>query len=82
MIVIDLGYLSYVLPNKDAIAIAEILEKAEVYEKKWIPSDEREKGSEDHTYHIYPNTRQLNMSLIGNSLYQVAKMAGKPIVNQ
>jgi predicted DNA-binding ArsR family transcriptional regulator len=79
MIVIDLGYLSYVLPNKDAIAIAEILEKAEVYEKKWIPSEEREKGMEDHTHHVYPNTRQLNMTLISNNLYNVAKLAGKPI---
>lgn len=77
MIVISLGYKSYVLSNKDAVTIAEILERAEMYETVWIPSAERN-GGPDHTYHVYESTDQIDMKLISADLYRMAKLAGKP----
>ena len=78
MVVVELGYQSYVLSNKDAIALVDILEKAEVYESKWVPREQRTEDGEDHTHHVYENTRQLGMKVISTSLYQMAKLAGKP----
>jgi predicted DNA-binding ArsR family transcriptional regulator len=78
MIVVSLGYLNYVLSNKDAVALAEILEKAELYEAIWIPSGERNVGGPDHTYHVYENDKQVDMKLISADLYRMAKLAGKP----
>lgn len=77
MVVISLGYKSYVMSNKDAVALAEILENAEIYETIWIPSGERN-GGPDHTYHIYENIEIIDMKLIGADLYRMAKLAGKP----
>ena len=79
MVVVELGYQSYVLPNKDAIALVDILEKAEVYEQKWIPKEQRADGGEDYTYHVYDNERHVTMKVISESLYRMAKLAGKPI---
>lgn len=78
MIVVTLGYRSYVLSNKDAVALAEILEKAEMYEQKWIPQDARAEGGPDHTYHVYENDQQIDMKLISADLYRMAKLAGRP----
>lgn len=77
MIVVELGYQSYVLPNKDAVALVDILEKAEVYESKWIPKEQRIDDA-DLTHHVYDNTRQIGMKVISDSLYRMAKLAGKP----
>ena len=78
MVVVELGYQSYVLPNKDAIALVDILEKAEVYEHKWIPKEKRAEGGDDYTHHVYDNERHLAMKVISESLYRMAKLAGKP----
>jgi predicted DNA-binding ArsR family transcriptional regulator len=77
MIVVDLGYKSYVMSNKDAVALAEILEKAELYEAIWIRSEDRN-GGPDHTYHIYESDQHIGMKLISADLYRMAKLAGKP----
>jgi predicted DNA-binding ArsR family transcriptional regulator len=77
MIVVSLGYSNYVLSNKDAVALAEILEKAELFEAIWIRSEDRN-GGPDHTYHIYENDKQVDMKLISADLYRMAKLAGKP----
>ena len=78
MSVISLGYSNYILSSKDALALAEILEKAELYEAIWIPSGERNVGGPDHTYHVYENDKQVDMKLISADLYRMAKLAGKP----
>ena len=41
MIVIDLGYKSIVLPRTEGMKLLEILEKAEIYERKYWTSDKR-----------------------------------------
>ena len=77
MIVVSLGYKSYVMSNKDAVALAEIIEKAEMYEAVWVPAGERIGGT-DQTYHVYENDQQIDMKLISTDLYRMAKLAGKP----
>jgi len=79
MIVVELGYQSYVMSNKDAIALVDILTKAEVYEQKWIPKEERSSGDAEYTYHVYETERHHGMKVISDSLYRMAKLAGKPI---
>lgn len=80
MIVVTLGYKSYVMSNKDAVALAEILEKAEMYEQKWVSQENRTEGGSDHTYHVFENETSVDMKLISNDLYLMAKLAGKPVV--
>ena len=80
MITIDLGYHKYVLPKEEAMKLVEILEKAEMYEAKyWNTDKRREKGIDaDYTYHVYPNDKSFNMSIITDDHYRLAKLAGKP----
>ena len=80
MIVIEMGYKSYVLSNKDAVAFAEILEKAELYEAKWIRHEDRGNDGLDYTYHVYENDQQISMKVVSNDFYRMAKLAGKPVV--
>lgn len=70
--IISMGYTQYVVDLKDAVAIAEALSKAEVYEEKYVKDA-------DNTHHIYPNTKSLgSISLMSDDLYRMAKLAGKP----
>jgi len=78
MVVVELGYQSYVMPNKDAIALVDILTKAEVYEQKWISKEDRVPGDAEYTYHVYESERHHAMKVISDSLYRMAKLAGKP----
>lgn len=78
MIVIDLGYKSYVLDKQKALQVAEILENAEVYERKYWTEEQRKSMGVDYTHHVYPNEEGFVMKLVSDSLYQMAKLAGKP----
>lgn len=80
MVVIDLGWQKVIMPRESALKMVEILEKSEVYEDKYWSRDEREKKgiTEEYTYHVYPNDKHYNMKIIGDELYQMAKLAGKP----
>lgn len=79
MIVVDMGWQKVVLPNADAIKLVEILEKAEVYEEKWISREDRAEDGADHSYHVWPNDKPYSMKLLPTQLYQMAKLAGKPM---
>jgi hypothetical protein len=75
MVVFELGYVSYVLPPKDALAMAEMLQRAEKYEKKY----RREAGGDTtYTYHVWPNPDEITMKVISDDHYRLAKLAGKP----
>ena len=78
MVVVELGYQSYVMPTKDAIVLVDILTNAEVYEQKYISKEDRPMGGSEYTYHVYESERQHNMKVISDSLYRMAKLAGKP----
>ncbi len=80
MIVIDFGYRSIVLPRVEGMKLLEILEKSEVYERKyWSSEKRRELGMDtDYTYHVYPNDSEYALKIITDQHYQMAKLAGKP----
>lgn len=67
------GYTDYVLDLKDAVAVAEIISKAEVYESKYVSG-----GA--NTHHIYSNhEKELgNLRVISHDFYNMCKLAGKP----
>jgi hypothetical protein len=72
--ILTLEYTNYVLDLKDAVAVAELLGKAERYEEKYRPSPE------PNTHHIYSNDTHFigNLKLLSTDLYNMAKLAGKP----
>jgi hypothetical protein len=74
MMIVELGYTKYIVSNKDAVTIADILEKAELYEQKW-----RKEEDGGTTYHVYDNDKQFTLTSLTNSLYNMAKLAGKPV---
>jgi hypothetical protein len=80
MVVVDIGYKKYIMPKEKAMQLVEVLESAEVYEEKWWSEDKRkEMGvTETYTYHVYPNEANFSMQIIGDSKYQMARLAGKP----
>lgn len=75
-IVVAIGYRNYVMDTRDAIAVAEALSKAEMYDTKYKSREEGgtqvfiwEQGTEDSA---------ITMNIISDSLYRMAKLAGKP----
>lgn len=78
MIVVELGWSKFILNREDGIKLVELLEKAELYEEKWINKEDRAEDGADHTYHVYPNDKTFTMRLLPTQMYQMAKLAGKP----
>jgi hypothetical protein len=68
----EMGYKSYVLDIKDALTLAEIVSKAEMYEEKYHG------GGQDNTHHVYNNDERFTIRVIPDSLYNMARLAGKP----
>lgn len=80
MVVIDLGYTSFVMGKEQALGLIDILEKAEIYESKYLSKEERERlgTTGEYTHHVYPNEKLFNMKVISDDLYRMAKLAGRP----
>jgi hypothetical protein len=80
MVIVDIGYKKYIMPKEKAMQLVEVLESAEVYEEKWWSEDKRKElgMTETYTYHVYPNEANFSMQIIGDSKYQMARLAGKP----
>lgn len=82
MISVSIGYNNYIMPKEAALTLLGILEKAEVFEEKYITQEERSSmglpDNQSHTYHVYPNENMFNMKLVSDDLYRMAKLAGKP----
>lgn len=76
MVVFEFSYVSYVLPPKDALAMAEILQRAEKYEKKYRKDEVT--GTSGYTHHVYENSDEMLMRLVSDDHYRMAKLAGKP----
>lgn len=77
-VVINLGYRSIVVDADKAIAIADMLQHAEMYQSKYHSA---ENGNPSYqTYHIYPAEPDngFTMQLISNESYNLYKLAGKP----
>ena len=80
MVVVDIGYKKYIMPKEKAMQLVEVLESAEIYEEKYWSEDRRKElgMTEPYTYHVYPNEANFSMQIIGDSKYQMARLAGKP----
>jgi len=70
--ILNMNYTDYVLELEDAIRILEIMDKAEVYEHRYIHST--------HTNHYIfeQEAKSITVQLLPHALYTMAKMAGKP----
>ena len=74
--IIQLGYNQYVVDAQDALKVYEIINKAERYRSQYRS---REDGGTVH--YVWPQDDQddiKDIRIISDSLYQIAKMAGKP----
>lgn len=73
---VNIGYKKYVMEVEDAMQFTALLANSEEYEE--VSRREAEGGI---TYHVYDIGAGVgfSMNLISDSLYQMAKLAGKPV---
>lgn len=77
-VIVNMGYRSIVVDAEKAIAIADMLQDAEIYQSKYHSA---ENGNPSfNTHHIFPidPDTTFSMQLITNESYQMYKLAGKP----
>ena len=73
MVIVKLSWdLSVVVSKEDALALIDILERTEKYEDKYVSGG-------DNTKHVYPMDKTFGMEVMPTELYQMAKLAGKPV---
>ena len=73
---VTIGYKRYVMKIEDAVQFTELLSNAELYEE--VHHKEADGGPTHHVYDVGV-AEGFSMHLISGSLYQMAKLAGKPI---
>lgn len=76
MIALDFGWnKKFILKSADALKIIAILEEAEMYEDVW-----RKPEDGGTTYHVWGSAPEdlPSLKIVGDSTYQMAKLAGKP----
>jgi hypothetical protein len=71
-VVLNIPYGEFVVDSKDAMALCEILGKAEKYHSRW--------KNDITTHHVYPveASNSFGFRLITNEQYNMYKLAGKP----
>ena len=74
--IIQMGYSKYVVAAEDALKIMEIITSAERFNAQW---HKQEEGGT--TYHVWDNdtTELQTVELLPDSLYRMAKLAGKHV---
>jgi hypothetical protein len=77
-VVVNLGYRSIVVDARQAIALAEVINGAEVYESKYHSA--KDDNPSFSTHHVYPMTQEyaISMQLMTDEAYRMYKLAGKP----
>jgi len=75
-VVVAIGYKNYVLDTADAIKVAEALSKAELYDTKYRSKDKG--GTSVHVWEQDENDSTIAMTILSDSLYRMAKLAGRP----
>ena len=77
-VIVNMGYRSIVVDADKALALAELIQDAEMYQSKYH-SAENGKPSYN-THHIYPLDADngFTMQMISNESYNMYKLAGKP----
>jgi hypothetical protein len=82
MVILELDYKKYVLSAKDAVTVMDILNSAEVYTEKYISEANSPTGKSHTMHYVYDQgeeaTRRISLWAIPDSLYKMAKLAGKP----
>ena len=73
---VTIGYKKYVLDVDDAVKFTELLSNAEMYEE--VSHKASEGGGTTHHVYDVGIAEGFSMHLISESLYQMAKLAGKP----
>jgi len=75
-VVVILGWKKYVVDSADAIKIAEVLGKAELYDTKYTKDEE---SNPTVLHYVYPQDEEkFVMEVLPDNLYRMAKLAGKP----
>lgn len=77
-VIVNLGYRSIVVDIEKAIALAELMQDAEMYQSKYHSAAD---GNPSYnTYHVYPAEPDsgFTMQMITNESYNLYKLAGKP----
>ena len=78
-VIVNMGYKSYVLDAKDAVALCEIIGGAERYESKYHSKTDTHESH--NTHHIYPvslDDSSFSMQMLTDEAYKLYKLAGKP----
>ena len=76
MAIIKLGFMSLVMPTQKAVALAEIISEAEMYEYHYVKDGS---GETVKTQHIYPKEDvSVDLEMISDTHYKMCKLAGKP----
>jgi Tfp pilus assembly protein PilE len=72
--VITFGYKSYVVDTEQAVAVADMLCKAERFEEKYVSS------MSANTFHIWEQNEidKFSITILPDSVYRIGKLAGKP----
>lgn len=73
--VIRIGYTDYVMETKDAVAVAEAMQRAELYKERW-----RKVEDGGTTYHIWEQTEFMELTIkpLPDTTYKMYKLAGAP----
>ena len=75
-VVIEIGYKKYIVNADDAIKMAAMLSTSEMYETKYTKDD---KGDSMTMHYVYPQEdMRWHMEIMPDSIYRMAKLAGKP----
>lgn len=70
--IVRVGYTEYIMPTKDALEVARIMNSAERYETKGY--------GEDKCYYVWSDNRPAiaGFEFITEDIYRMAKLAGQP----
>jgi len=76
--IVKVGYKEYIVDADKALAIADALADAEIYEACWHrPADGRDAF---YTYHVYAreHDEKFQIDVISTAHYNMSKVAGRP----
>ena len=74
--IVNFGYSDYIVDAEDALTLYNILSKAERYKRDYRSKDE---GGPLHYVWEQDNEDEMrNFTIMSDSLYRMAKLAGKP----
>ena len=78
---IRVGYTAYVMDVEQALVVAKAIADAEEFERIYIPSEKSETGKSHYAYYVWERDTTedtIRLELLSDSLYKMAKLAGKP----